>query len=215
MHSRFERFLPAGGILGATVFAVRLGVMADEPAIGDGVNRHIAWYADHQAAAGVSLTACLFFSVLTLMFAAALRSRLRSAEASEASYSSVAFAGAILMAAGVAGMGALDAAVADAVDHDVPQAVAALGWLSDFSWLPWAAGAAAMLLATGLGGLRTLALPRALSIATVALGALCMTPVGRVTFYALPLWLAVTAVVLARDQRQPRTVVSVAPAPIS
>ena len=82
----------------------------------------------------------------------------------------------------------------------------ALGFLDQFSWLPFAAGAAAMLVASGLGGLRTAALPRWLAIPSIALGVLCLVPFGVIAaFFVLPLWLMATGLVLYRRQSPSRT----------
>jgi len=66
--------------------------------------------------------------------------------------------------------------------------VAALGFVNDFSWTPWVASAAVLYLASGLGGLRTAALPKWLAIVSIVLGVLCLTgPAGAAVFMVTPL----------------------------
>src|SRR3954454_12624502 len=77
----------------------------------------------------------------------------------------------------------------------------AIGALGIDSWLPFMASAAVLLLATGLGGLRTGVLPKWLAIVTTVLGVCCLLgPTGFVVWFAMPVWCVVLGVVLMRRQ---------------
>jgi hypothetical protein len=66
------------------------------------------------------------------------------------------------------------------------------------------AGFGVLLLASGIGGLRTRALPRLIAIAGLVLGVACLTPVGFFALFALPVWILVTSVALYRSQSPSR-----------
>jgi hypothetical protein len=100
-------------------------------------------------------------------------------------------------------------ATSSAADHGAETAVYTLNQLNAFDWLPFVAGLSVMLIATGLGGLRTLALPKALSWSALVLGIAFLTPAGIVGFFGFPLWtLAASITLYARE----RSIGTVAPA---
>jgi hypothetical protein len=136
-----------------------------------------------------------------LFFTTGVRRALRSGEANESTYSTAAFAGGILVAVSIA-ISAVVTFTATAAAHKHNLEVSTvMGFLDDSTWVPWVAGSAVLFLSTGLGGLRTAALPKWLSIVTIVLGVLCLLgPTGVAVFFVTPLWLIVTGVVLARRQ---------------
>jgi hypothetical protein len=153
------------------------------------------------------------FGVLLLFFTAGLRAAVRSREGGESSYSTVITVGGTVTALGIVLMSWVTFAAADAADSGAsPTAVQALHNLASEAWIPWAVGATVLLIGVGLGGLRTLALPRWLSWATLVLGVLALTPGGIGVFIVMPLWLIVTGVALARRDRVPAVGRSAAPA---
>jgi subtilisin family serine protease len=199
----FERFLPLSGVLAAVAFATAMFVI-NPPDVTDGSRELFDYMADHRTAAGVAGFASGYFCLFMLTFSAGLRAALRSGEAGESSYSTVAFAGGVVVAASIGAMGVLELAASEAAHNGEAAVVTAVGYAGDYSWLPWTAGSAAMLIATGLGGLRTLALPRWLAIVTLILGVLCLSGIGGIpVFLVTPLWLLVTAVALHRRQAAP------------
>ena len=66
------------------------------------------------------------------------------------------------------------------------------------------AGFAILLIASGIGGLRTRALPRPIAIAGLVLGLACLTPAGFFALFALPVWTFVTSIALYRAQNPAR-----------
>lgn len=193
--SRFERFLPWSGALAGVCFAVG-GYLPSGPSTPDDPTR-MQWLVDHQGSVAVTALAAALLSVTVLFFAAAVRAALRSGEPGESSYSSVAFAGMVALAAGSGFNAMLGLATMDAASRAHADVVRTLGYLGEFTFVPWAAASAAMFLAVGLGGLRTAALPKWLGVPTVVLGVLCfLGPAGIAVFMLSPLWFLVTAAVL-------------------
>jgi hypothetical protein len=164
---------------------------------------------DHLAL-NYGMQGCLvLMGIALLFFATAVRNLLRSGEAREATYSSVAYGGWVVVVAGLSQMvmwnwGLINGA-ADAGD-DV--ALGSLSYVGYFGWAGMGIGLAAAFIATGLGGTRSAVLPRWFSILTVVLGVLGalgdagIPPGGLVTYVLLPFWLIVASVVVARSARR-------------
>jgi hypothetical protein len=205
MSNRFEKFLAISGILAAIVFVV-VGFDATPPAVDAGANERVQWYLSHKGTTAVSGFGAGYFGILMVFFTTEIRRALRSGEAGESTYSSVAMAGGILVAA-ASFVGALvTLATLEAADKGQEAAVTTFAFLNDFGWLPLIASLAVFYLGTGVGGLRTAALPTWLSIVTIVLGVMCVLgPAGVAAWFATPVWMAVTAVVLWRRMPSSRS----------
>ena len=197
-HSTFEKFLPAAGMLAGILFAVA-GYVAHTP---DNASANpVTAMAGHETQNFIALVASALFVVTMAFFTVAIRQALRSGEPGESTYSSAAFAGGVM----VAMVSALNAwimiAMIDVTDSKDVGTARVLSTLGIGSWLPFMAAAAVLLLSTGLGGLRTAVLPKWLSIVSVVLGACCLGgPTGFIVWFAMPVWLIATSVVLVRRQ---------------
>lgn len=157
-----------------------------------------------------AMQGCLvLMGIALLFFATAVRSLLRSGEAREATYSSVAYGGWVVVVAGLSQMvmwnwGLINGA-ADAKDD---AALHSLSYVGYFGWAGMGIGLAAAFIATGLGGINSAVLPRWFAILTVVLGALGalgdagIPPGGLVTYLLLPFWLIGASFLIARGQRR-------------
>jgi hypothetical protein len=206
---RFQRFLPLAGVIAGLAMIAGLLLSGSSPASDASAAKVAAYYSDHDGALVVSAICAQVFAVMLIFFTAGLRSVIRSGEAGEASYSTVVTIGGAVTAiamslSGMTILAAVDAATGDAA----PSVVQSLHALSSFTWMPWAVGAGALMIAAGLGGLRTLALPRALSWASLVLGVVALTPAGILAFFATPIWLIATGVVLMRGSRTTHAIVA-------
>ncbi len=197
-RSSFETFLPWSGVVSGVLFAGALLATGPEPDLDpERPQKAIDWALAHQGAEALSGISGALFVLFMLMFVAHVRAVLRSGEAGESTYSSVAYAGGIGVALSTGTAALLSFALSKADD----QAAHTLVYLSSVTWLPWAACSGAFLLATGLGAMKTLALPRWLAITTAVLGVLSVTgPTGILVFLLTPFWLVTTGIVLARRQ---------------
>jgi hypothetical protein len=194
-----ERLIPLAGVMFAAVMLAALVLTRGEPDAG--ASRQVIfdyWQGHH----GVQLVAALILApygaALVVLFAAALRSTIRAHETEATLYSPIVLAGGIIAAVGLTVTGALDAAVAASADRDAREAVYTLAQLQSYDWVPWVVGFGVMLLAAGTGGLRALALPKALSWSAVVLGVLFLSPAGLFAAFVLPVWTAATGIVLYR-----------------
>jgi hypothetical protein len=192
--------VPLTGIAAGLLLAVGIALTIGEPS-GDhpSVQSVAGWYGDHQNVEVLaSMVLAPLASLLLFFFTAGLRAVLRSGEAGESTWSTVVGAATPLVAFALLLMSAIDLAITVAADHGEPELARTIYMVGQFSWLPWAAPTAAMLLATGIGGLRTVALGRPLAWISIVLGVVCVTPGGMFVFLALPVWLIATGAVLYR-----------------
>lgn len=220
--SRFERLLPWTGVIAGLgwigqSFLFRVDSQ-DRPGQATAATIQDQLIRNHGAVACLVVT-----GVALVFFATALRGQLRSGEAREATYSSVAHGGLLLASAGLSQLvvwnwGLINGA-ADAQDD---QALHVLSYVSYFGFAGMGVGLAATLVATGLAGIRNEVLPRWFAVVTLVMGVLCglgtagVPPGGLVTYLLLPLWLIAAAVILARLQiEDPVPAGPVAPEPTS
>lgn len=205
-RNRIGRLAPLAGIVFVVLVALAFGLAGEEP--GDDASRReiLSIWAEND---DMALTSAFLLSAGTmflLVFAASLRGALRSGEPGEASASAVALAGGTVAAAGFLAAAMVHFATAEASNAGFADAVIALNALGQESWLPFTGGLAAMLLAAGVGGLRSLALPRVLCWAGILIGAAMFTPAGLIGFFLTPVWIIAVSVVLYRAQVRPANV---------
>jgi hypothetical protein len=209
--TRFERSLPwAGAVAGVCwVGQDALQQMYTKDAPG-AVRADIV--RDHLALNYGSVACQVVMGIALLFFATAVRNLLRSGEAREATYSSVAYAGWIVVVAGLSQMVMWNwGLVNGAADNNDNGALHTLSYVSYFGWAGMGIGLATAFIAMGLGGLSNAVLPRWFAILTVvcgvlgALGNAGIPPGGLVTYVLLPFWLVVASVVIARRARSAST----------
>jgi hypothetical protein len=201
-HDGFQRYLPLAGTLAGIALAAGILITRDEPSGDNPTAQTIAgWYGSHGTATLVAGLVCApLFALFLLFFSASLRGLLRSGEAQESTYSTVVAGAAPLLAFAILLMSSIDMAISAAADKGHADIAQSIYFAGQFSWLPWGAPSAALLLATGLGGMRTATLPRLHGWLSVGLGVIAISPVGFVSFLALPVWLIGTGIVMFRRQ---------------
>jgi hypothetical protein len=209
-----QRSLPLAGVGFAAVMLAALYLTRGEADASASSQTIFDYWHNHR---GTQLVAALvlapYGASLLVLFAAVLRRAIREHESEQSLCSIVLLAGGTVAAVGLTVTGALDAAVATSANRGARNAVYTLAQLQSYDWVPWVVGFGVMLLAAGIGGLRTLALPKPLSWSAVVLGALFLTPAGFFAAFVLPLWTTATGIVLYRrnaltrshlSARQPR-----------
>lgn len=140
-----------------------------------------------------------------LFFAVAVRNLLRSGEASEATYSNVAFGGWVVVVAGLSQMVTWNwGLINGAADAEDDTALRSLSYVSYFTWAGLGIGLATAFVAMGLGGIRGSVLPRWFAVLTIVLGVLGalgdagIPPGGLVNYVVLPFWLIGASFVVAK-----------------
>ena len=197
---RFHHFLPIAGILMAILIVVSFGLTSGQPDESASVAKAFSYWGDHGTETIVSTFAYSLAAVLLVFFGAGLRIELRSRESGEASYSMIAFGGAVITAVSLLIATMLAFATATAADQGSPVATYTLSQLTVATWVPFVAGLAVLLIAAGLGGLRTLAFPKALSWVALVIGVVALTPFGWVSFGLFPFWSLAAGIVIYRRE---------------
>lgn len=196
------RLAPLAGIAFVALAVAVIALEGEEPSENAAPSEVLAHWLDRSDTALLSVFLAVAASVCLLTFAATLRGALRSGEPGEATSSAVAFAGATVTAAGLLFSAAASLAASDAAEQRLTEATSALNALAQTTWVPITGGFAAMLIAAGVGGIRSGALPRILAWIAVLLGVAFVTPAGLVAFFVTPLWVIATSIVLYRATRR-------------
>jgi hypothetical protein len=204
--SKFEKFLPWSGVIAGLAWigqdALAHMYSSDLPGRGS-----VAVTNSHIALNLGSLSCLVLMGVALLFFGTAVRNLLRSGEAREATYSSVAFGAWITVSAALGQMALWDKALLSAADDKNTSAIQTLSYAQYFGWLAMGIGISTAFIAMGLGGVRSAVLPRWFAITTTILGALALLgacsipPGGLVNYLLLPFWLIAAAIIIARRQK--------------
>jgi hypothetical protein len=204
--SPFERFLPWTGVIAglawiAQDFLFRVQT-SDVPGRGS-----VEIINDHLGLNTAGLSCLVVMGVSLLFFATAVRNLLRSGEAREATYSSVAYGGWLIVSAALGQMAVWTKGLMSAAEDGDQSATYMLSYAQYFGWLGMGIGIAAAFIAVGLGGLRNAVLPRWFAITTTVMGVLALLgacsipPGGLVNYLLLPFWLITAAIIIARRQK--------------
>lgn len=200
----FRRFLPYTGVICAISLLAYMVLGGTPPDDSATPAKFLDFYGNNQTAGFLSnFVFANLFAAFALFFATEIRATLRSGEAGESIYSSLAFAGGIAIAVAMSIAGMVSVAAFAAGDKGYEAATLALGLLAAYSFLPWMVSGAALFLAVGIGGLKTATLPKWISWLSVVMGVLCFTPGGIAVFVIQPIWFVGMAVVLIRRQSAP------------
>ena len=203
---RFARFLPLAGVLAGLLLIVGLALTWGDPSSEAAAQEHYAYWGENRGQHQISgLLLAPLIAFLLVFFGAGLQRSLRRDEG-DSGHGAVAFGGSVLAAGTFALVGMLEGAATNAAHEGERQAAYTLSQLHSYDWVAWNAAFAAVILATGLGALKNGVLPRPLAWVSVVIGASLLTPLGFFGFFALPFWLILVGLLLAR--RRPELPVS-------
>jgi hypothetical protein len=204
--STFERRLPWSGVVAGVAWIGQNFLQNYQSSDAPG-NTSAEVINDH-VVMNISQLACLVVMAVSLLFfATAVRNLLRSGEAREATYSSVAYGAWLTVSAALGQMVVWDYGVLAAAEDQNQAAVQTLGYTWYFGWAGMAVGIAAAFLAMGLGGVRNAVLPRWFARTTSVMGALALLgvchvpPGGLVSYLLMPFWLIAAAIIVAKRQK--------------
>jgi hypothetical protein len=206
MNDTWARRAPWTGIA-AAVCALAAVIIGGETPDFDASRADIVGHYSDQASSVIAALLILLTAFFFVLFAGALRSRMRAAE----SASTLTQVGGALFAVGLAIVAGIEFTLADLVNSDNaidPGALQALNALDGDLFFPMVLGLAVFYLATAFAILATGALPRWWGWVTLALGIFCfLGPAGFVAFVAALPWTVVAAILLM--QRGGESVTSV------
>jgi hypothetical protein len=207
MHaSRTVRMLSLTGLGAAALWLIGPSLFgANRPDGTGGAAEILAYYQQHGDALGLAIFSFMLGSALFLAFLASLWSRLRDAEGSGGPLATL-----VLLAGGIVAIGQfavfgadLDAS-SDIAKYGLSAATAEAYFFSGDIWFVAAAMmAGVMLAATGAIAIKTAALPKVLGWVSVVLAVPLLLPMLPIMplamLFAFPLWIGVTALLLARS----------------
>jgi hypothetical protein len=201
---RMWQRIGALGIVYSILYVVGLLVLAgSQPSESSSAASVTQFYISHKASVTAAVFVIAAATVVFAFFLSALRRTLsRSARDGDHLTTVIGIGGAVYMSGLLLGAVILLTLV-DASHHHQHGVVLTLNFLTQDDFIPVIAGLAALTLATGIAGLRTRALPRWLSWATVALGILSVAgPLGGIAFIITPVWTLAVGIVLARQSTE-------------
>lgn len=198
--SNYQRALAISGLLFVALIVAAFAITVNQVDESASVDKAFSYWSDHKTAEIVSALLVHVAAVALVFFGAGLRSALRGGEGEESTYSVIAFGGAVFAAVGFAVAAWVSLAAATAADQGARDAVYTLNQLNSVNYIPFTAGLSVMMLGAGIGGLRSVALPKSASWVAIVLGVCFLTPVGVIGFLVLPFWVIAVSVLLYRAQ---------------
>lgn len=192
-----KQLLPMSGVVSVLLIIVSFIVGGETPEADASLREVVSYYGDHDTnlqLAGALLGLGAFFFIL---FTATIAALLRGVQGEGRPSATVSLAGGIVFAVGLTIFAGLTFTAADVVDNIAPTGVQALNALSSDMFFPVAVGGGAFLLGTGIGLLKTDALPTWLSWAAIVIGVVAITPIGFFGFLALGIWTLIASVLLS------------------
>jgi hypothetical protein len=195
-RSRWERFAPLTGVVFFVLIAVTFALSNDTPDTNKSTSDTVAYWSAHDSRLIVSAIAGTFAVIFLVWFGASLRSALMRAEGGQGRLSTLAFAGILIIGISGAIGSSLQLTVADTAGDVPPIATQTLSVLSSDFFLPFLAGIAITLFASGICALRFGALPKWLGWASIVLAIVTVTPAGFFAFLASFVWVLVVSILL-------------------
>jgi hypothetical protein len=189
-------FPPFTGILFVALVIVSFALVGEAPdATEDSAQEVLDFYADDDDKIALGSILGGLASVFLLFFAGWLRKVLRRAEGADGMLAAVSFAGAIVLAVGLATSSAFSFAIADVADDiEDPIVFQTLNALTWGFWLPFAAGTITFMVASGISVVRHGALPTWLGWVAIVAGIVMFSPAFIVAGPVVGLWVLVVSV---------------------
>ena len=201
-----EWLAPLTGIVFVALGIAAFALQGEPPSADDEVEEIVSFYVDDKDKIEVGAALATLAAGFLVFFAGYLRKVLRAAEGEGGALSLIAFAGAVVLAVGIAIDATIIFALAEAAEDVDPVAVQSLQALWDNDFFPLALGTLLFLFAAGLSVVRHGALPKWLGWVAIVLAVVAVTPVGFAAFLGTVIWILIVSVMLAlRGRRAPES----------
>jgi hypothetical protein len=195
-ESRWPPVAALTGVLFFVLVVLAFIISGETPDVDDSPQKILDFYRDNDAEQQWAAFLLALGTVAFYFFLGVLRAALRAGEGAAGWLSSVAFGGGIVLGIGMLGFAGFSFTLGDAADKLSLDAAQTLNALNSDFFFPLAAGLATLMIATGLGGIRTRVLPAWLSWIALVIGIVAITPGGFFAFLAFGLWTLAASVVL-------------------
>ena len=192
------RLAPLAGVVfvALTVVAV-LGLGGDTPDIDSSPQEVAAFFSTHSGREEGGAFLLAIAIVFLVIFRASLRAALRPPRGRSDGWSSVAFGGVLVAAAGFLVAAAVRLAISEAADkHVPPSAVQALNALDNAVFLAFASGLGIMLLGAAGAMIGMAGKMRGLGWVALIIGVAVFTPLGELGFFASGIWIILASFAL-------------------
>lgn len=176
-------------------------ISGESPELGDPPQEIVDYYVDNETSQFTSAALETLAATALVFFGGYLRRVLRVAEGDGGILSAVAFAGAVILATGLAIDATITFALGDAAGEVDPVAIQTLLALYSNDFLPLALGMQVLMLATGISVIRHGALPKWIGVIAILIGVIAATPIGFASFIGGGILIAVVSVMLALRAR--------------
>jgi hypothetical protein len=188
---------PLAGVAFVLVAIASFAIGGEPPEASKPAQEIADFYADNKSSVMVGAALVGVAGTLLIFFAGVLRRELRKAEGESGTLSLVAFAGAVILATGVAIDATLLFAMAEAADDVQPAQLQTLQALWDNDFMPMALGLQVFLLASGLSIVRHGALASWMGWVAIVIAVTAVTPAGFIAFMGGALWIVAASIMLA------------------
>jgi hypothetical protein len=196
MSDRWGRLAPLVGLVFVVLIVVGIVGSGESPEGNASSAKVISYYSNNSSKVKTFDIIFIFAFLALVLFAAVLRSYLRSTPASEGAAALV-LAGALLMAVSALIGSAVELGLAENISHLEPAAVQSLNLISDEIFLPALGGAFLFGLGSGIAILRGARLPNWLGWVAIVIGVLAVIPpTSFPALFALVIWTAIVSVLM-------------------
>jgi uncharacterized protein DUF4386 len=196
-----EWMMPLTGIAFVALFIAVFVLLGEgQDATKKSAEQIVKYYKDHETTQTIGSLLIGIASILLLFFAGYLRRVLRAADPT-GSLPDVAFAGAIVFAAGASVAGSIHLALPDLADDVPPEVLQAINAIDYDLFMYFPVGLGTMILASALSTIRHGAFPKWLGWVGVVLAVLFVTPGFFVGLIGCPLWILIASVILMMRAR--------------
>ena len=192
---------PLTGVAFVLVVAVSFALGGEPPEASKPAQEIATFYRDNDTSLMFAAALTGIAGTLLIFFAGYLRRELRAAEGEGGVLSLIAFAGAVILATGLAIDGMITFAMAEASDRIQPAQLQTLQALWDNDFLPMALGLQVLFLAAGLSIVRHGALAAWMGWLAIVLGVTALTPAGFIAFMGGAIWVLIASTMLALRAR--------------
>jgi hypothetical protein len=198
--STWSKRAPWAGIIAVALLVAAFIIGGETPDIDDSTQKIVDFYSDNDTEQFIAGIVLGYSALFTILFAGALRGRLRKGEGDMENLSSLSFAGAVLIAIGMTVFAGLSITLADLGKDAEPATAQALNALNSDMFVTLAVGTSLFLITTGLGILRSGALPRWMGWVAFVIGLTALTPAGFFAFLLAFVWILIASIVMLRGE---------------
>lgn len=201
MDGRGRSAMPLAGVVSVVLAIVTFVLLGSTPGTDDSARDVVDFYSDKDVQIFISAFLSVIAAALLVYFGATLRDALEAGGEQRAFLPLACFAGFVIFAIAIVFDAVLLFAMADTAGDIPASGIQTLNAVYSDDFLLFILGAQVYLTAAGFSIVRTKVLPKWLGVVAIVLGVIAVLgPLGFVTFFGSAIWVAVTSIMLYRQQ---------------